>query len=68
MDGGESCGDGEKVGGEAEEGLGTEEGKCVVAGLAPDMSGLEACGGVACEGLEMVNLRGEGVGGDGLGN
>ncbi|ESW26816.1 hypothetical protein PHAVU_003G150600 [Phaseolus vulgaris] len=68
VDGGEGSGEGEEVRGEGEKGLDAEEGKGVVAGLEPDVSGLKACGGVACEGPEMVNLRGEGVGGDGLGD
>lgn len=39
-----------------------------MAGLAPDVAGFEAGGGVVGEGFEAVDAGGERVGGDGLGD
>ena len=66
VDGGEGGGEGEEVGGEGEEELDAEEGEGVVAGLFHDVAGLESCRDVAGQGLQAVDLGGEGVGAGGF--
>lgn len=62
MDGSDGGEEGEGVAGEEEEGVEADEGDGVVTGFLPYMAGLEAGGGEAGDGLEVVDSGFDGVG------
>jgi len=61
---GDGGGEGEGEGEESEEHARAEERHSVVAGLVPDVARLNARGGYARDGFEVVNSAAEVVGGD----